>query len=160
MRPWLVLLADLVSVLVFAAIGRASHGEDVGPVGLAGTTWPFGVGVLVGWALVRLTARTRRRPAGLPAGALVWVPTVGVGMLLRAASGAGVQTSFVVVATVVLGVFLLGWRGAVALGGRSRRREGAELDAGPRHRARPHDPTDPPGCGADVVRDAGAEGRP
>lgn len=121
MRPWLVFLADLVSVLVFAAIGRASHGEDLGPVGLARTTWPFAVGALVGWAVVLLAHRARRRADRLPAGVLVWLPTVAVGMLLRAATGAGVQASFVVVATVVLGLFLLGWRGVAALVRRSRR---------------------------------------
>jgi UPF0716 family protein affecting phage T7 exclusion len=59
---------------------------------------------------------------------LVWLSTVLVGMLLRAASGAGVQTSFVVVATVVLGLFLLGWRGVATLVRRSRR--GTQAPAG------------------------------
>lgn len=117
-----VALVDLGCVLVFAAIGRASHGEDVGPVGLATTAWPFAAGWCVGWALLLLVPRARARPLGLGAGVLVWAPTVVVGMLLRGASGAGVQTSFVVVTTVVLGLFLLGWRGGVALGRRSRSR--------------------------------------
>ena len=121
MKPLLVALADLVCVLVFAAVGRASHAEDVGPVGLASTAWPFAAGWAVGWALVLLVRAARTRPLGFGAGALVWVPTVVVGMLLRAASGAGVQTSFVIVTVVVLGVFLLGWRGLVALVARSRR---------------------------------------
>jgi hypothetical protein len=111
---------DLVLVVVFAAIGRASHGEGVGPVGLATTAWPFAAGWLVGWVLVLLVRVARGRPYGLLAGVLVWLPTVVVGMLLRVASGAGVQTSFVVVATVVLGVFLLGWRGIAALVHRTR----------------------------------------
>jgi FtsH-binding integral membrane protein len=119
-KPGLVALIDLVCVLVFAAIGRASHGEDLGPVGLATTTWPFAAGWLVGWVLVLLVRRARARPLGFAAGVLVWVPTVVVGMVLRVVSGAGVQTSFVVVATVVLGVFLLGWRGATTLVSRSR----------------------------------------
>jgi hypothetical protein len=37
------------------------------------------------------------------------------GMLLRKATSAGVQTSFVVVATIVTAVLLLGWRGVAAL---------------------------------------------
>jgi hypothetical protein len=119
----LVALVDLVSVLVFAAIGRASHREDVGPAGLATTAWPFAAGWLVGWVLVLLVRLTRERPLGLAAGVLVWVPTVVLGMVLRTATGAGVQTSFVVVATVVLAVFLLGWRGVVTLARRSRRRD-------------------------------------
>jgi hypothetical protein len=121
-KPGLVALVDLASVLVFAAIGRASHGEDVGPAGLVTTAWPFAAGWLVGWVLVLLLRAGRARPLGLVAGVLVWLPTVVVGMVLRAATGAGVETSFVVVATVVLGVFLLGWRGVATLVRRSRGR--------------------------------------
>jgi hypothetical protein len=118
---WLVALVDLVWVLVFAAIGRANHGEAVGPTGLLTTAWPFAAGWLVGWVLVLAVPPARARPLGAVAGALVWVPTVVAGMLLRVATGAGVQTSFVIVATIVLGVFLLGWRGVAALVRRSRR---------------------------------------
>ena len=107
-------------MLVFAASGRASHAEGVGLVGLATTAWPFVVGWLVGWVLVLAVRTARARPLGLAAGVLVWVPTVVVGMLLRLASGAGVQTSFVVVTFVVLGLFLLGWRGVALLVRRSR----------------------------------------
>ena len=117
---WTVAAADLVCVLVFAAIGRASHGEEVGLGGVWTTAWPFAAGWLLGWALVLLVPGARARPLGVLAGVVVWVPTVVVGMLLRVASGAGVETSFVVVATVVLGVFLLGWRGVAALVRRRR----------------------------------------
>jgi hypothetical protein len=43
-------------------------------------------------------------------------------MLLRVASNQGVQLSFVIVASVVLGVFLLGWRAIALLVKRSRSR--------------------------------------
>ena len=36
-------------------------------------------------------------------------------MLLRAISGQGVQTAFVIVASIVLALFLVGWRVVVAL---------------------------------------------
>ena len=49
-------------------------------------------------------------------------------MLLRAVSGAGVQTSFVVVTIVVLGLFLLGWRGVARLVLRSRRKTRARVE--------------------------------
>lgn len=127
MKPSLVALVDLLCVLVFAAIGRASHGEDVSPAGLLTTAWPFLAGGVVGWVLVLAVRSTRDRPVGLGAGALVWVPTVVLGMLLRTLTGAGVQTSFVIVATVVLAVFLLGWRGVASLVVRSRRRTGARV---------------------------------
>jgi hypothetical protein len=127
-KPGLVALVDLVCVLVFAAIGRASHGEDLGPSGLATTTWPFAAGWLVGWVLVLAVRLARARPLGVPTGTLVWLPTVVVGMLLRAVSGAGVETSFVVVATLVLGLFLLGWRGLARLVLRPRRRTRARVE--------------------------------
>ena len=98
----------------------ASHDEGVGLAGVARTAGPFLVGWLVGWVLVVLVPATRSRPCGLLAGVLVWVPAVVVGMLVRHAVGDGVQTSFVVVTTIVLAVFLLGWRGAWTLVRRSR----------------------------------------
>jgi FtsH-binding integral membrane protein len=128
-KPGLVAIVDLVWVLVFAGIGRASHGESVGPAGIVTTAWPFVVGGLVGWVLVLVVRAARTRPLGLAAGVLVWLPTVVVGMLLRAVTGAGVQTSFVVVATVVLGLFLLGWRAVTTLVRRSRvARHGARAE--------------------------------
>ena len=62
----------------------------------------------------------RRAPLGVRDGIPVWVCAVAVGMLLRVATGAGTAFSFVVVATVVLGVFLLGWRALAALVRRRR----------------------------------------
>ncbi len=41
MRPWMKTGLDLVLVLVFAIIGRASHGEALTPVGILVTGWPF-----------------------------------------------------------------------------------------------------------------------
>ena len=103
------LALDLVCVLVFAAVGRASHAEGVTLAGLAVTAWPFLAGALVGTA----AAARRRRPGSLGSGLLVWLGTVLLGLLLRALTGAGVAASFVVVTAVVLAAFLLGWRGLV-----------------------------------------------
>ena len=108
---------DLLAVIVFVLIGRASHGEGV--LGLLVTLWPFAAGLVIGW----LGARAWRKPlALLPTGVIVWAVTVVVGMILRAVSGQGVQVSVVIVTAVVLAVFLLGWRLVVRLVGRSRRR--------------------------------------
>lgn len=103
---------DVGLVTVFAVIGRRSHAEAADAVGLFRTLWPFLAGLALGWAL----ARAWRAPLAVRRALVVWPVTVAVGMLLRVASGQGVQVSFVVVATVVLGVFLLGWRaiGAIA----------------------------------------------
>ena len=108
-------LVDLVLVLLFAGIGRVSHGEDLTIAGMARTAGPFLVGWLVGWVLVVLVPSTRARPQSLLAGAAVWVAVVVVGMVVRHGVGDGVQTSFVVVTTIVVAVFMLGWRTVAAL---------------------------------------------
>ena len=119
-------LTDLVLVLVFAGIGRVSHEEGLTAAGLARTAGPFVVGWLVGWVLVVLVPTTRLKPRGLAAGVLVWVAVVVVGMLVRGGLvGDGVQTSFVVVTTIVVAVFLLGWRALAALVTRRRTRAAA-----------------------------------
>ena len=117
-RAWPVFLAvDLVLVIVFAAIGRSAHGEDV--LGMLTTAWPFLAGTLIGW----LMARGARRPAAVvPTGVVVWLSTELVGMLLRVLTGHGTAWSFVLVSLVVLGVFLVGYRLIVAGVARVRRR--------------------------------------
>lgn len=115
-RVWGALVVDLVCVLVFTAIGRASHAEGITLPGLAQTAWPFLVGCLVGSGVAAL----RSRPRPLRSGLLVWVGTVLLGLVLRAAAGGGVVLSFVVVTAVVLAVFLLGWRAVLLLVGRNR----------------------------------------
>jgi hypothetical protein len=100
-------VVDLVLVLVFVVIGRSSHGEQLNPGGFFWTFWPFLVGLAAGWAI----ARAWLRPLAIArTGIVLWVVTVAVGMLLRVVSGQGVQFAFVVVATIVLGAFLVGWR--------------------------------------------------
>lgn len=113
------LAVDLAAVLLFVLVGRRSHDEGEALLGLLTTLWPFALGALAGHGLLLAL----RRRAGAPtSGFVVWPATVVVGMLLRVASDQGVQTSFVVVATVVLGVLLLGWRSAAHVV-RGRRRD-------------------------------------
>lgn len=120
-RLALVLLADVVLVVVFAAIGRATHDGDVlGPLGsgLATTAWPFLVALVLGW----LIARAWRAPlAPVRTGLIVWAVTVVVGMVLRAVSGQGVAVAFVIVASITLALFLVGWRVVARLASRRRR---------------------------------------
>jgi hypothetical protein len=117
-RPaWLAV--DVIGVLVFCAVGRRSHDEGLNITGVAVTAWPFLTGTVVGW----LVSRAWRRPTAVaPTGVVVWLCTVVVGMLLRKATSAGVAASFVVVATTVTALLLLGWR--VAAGLALRRRSG------------------------------------
>jgi Protein of unknown function (DUF3054) len=111
-RALIALLADIVSVIVFCTIGRRSHAEGLTVAGIAQTAWPFLAGAGVGWLLI---GGWRRPFTVIPTGVAVWVCTVVVGMLLRKATSAGVSTSFVVVASLVTAVLLLGWRAGAAL---------------------------------------------
>lgn len=116
----LALLLDVVLVVVFAAIGRATHDGDVlgpGGAGLATTAWPFLAGLLLGWIV---SLGWRRPAAPLRTGLPVWAVTLVAGMLLRALSGQGVAVAFVIVAGITLSLFLVGWRAIAALVARVR----------------------------------------
>lgn len=118
MRFLPAVIVDAVFVLVFAAIGRASHDEN--PLGFLITAWPFLVALVVGHALAALVPARPRRPWSLGWGLIVWVVTVAGGMLLRLATGDTAETPFIVVATLVLAAMLLGWRLVALLARRYR----------------------------------------
>lgn len=131
MRIAYVLLTDLVLVLLFAGIGRQSHDHGISPLGILQTAAPFLAAVLVGWAFAYLISAVRtHQPDGrhvfnpltpFPNGTLIWVITVGVGMTARGMLTTDrVTVSFVVVATIFLGLFLVGWRTIAALLARRR----------------------------------------
>ena len=104
---WLAVLLDVCCVLVFVAIGRASHTEGETVAGILSTGWPFLCGLAAGWVLSRAWRRPfALRRVGLP----VWLCAVALGMVLRVVSGQGIAAAFVVVALAFLGLFLLGWR--------------------------------------------------
>ncbi|WP_223691297.1 DUF3054 domain-containing protein [Leifsonia poae] len=111
MKSWrtaaVAFVIDVVLVLVFVLVGRRSHSEATSVSGIVTTLWPFLLGLLLGWLV---TAAWRRPLVILWPGIPVWLMTVAVGMLLRVSVGQGVEPSFIVVAAIVLGVFLLGWR--------------------------------------------------
>lgn len=115
----LSVVGDLVAVIVFVIIGRASHGEGI--LGLLNTLWPFAAGLIIGHVLALVLGQRETR-SNRWVGVIVWVSTVVVGMVLRAVSGQGVQLSFVIVTVLVLGAFLLGWRFVLWLVARRRSR--------------------------------------
>ena len=110
---WLAI--DLLLVGVFAVVGRLSHYGTLSAGGWWTTAWPFLAGTVLAWAAVLLA---RRDPTAVGPGVVVWLGALVVGMLLRQASGQGTATSFVVVATLVLGALLVLPR----VGARVRRR--------------------------------------
>lgn len=104
--PPLALAADVVAVLVFAGVGRSSHAETFDVAGLATTAAPFLIGLAAAW----ITPYVRSDPASLGSGVAVLAGTVVVGLALRALVLGRLPLSFVLVATLALGVLLVGWR--------------------------------------------------
>jgi hypothetical protein len=99
--------ADVACIVVFVALGRDSHGEALDLAGIAGVAAPFLLGLAAGW----LVARAWRDPRAPRTGVRIWPVTVAVGMLLRHFLWSrGTAAAFVVVATIFLFVFLVGWR--------------------------------------------------
>lgn len=153
MRYVPALILDALFVLVFAVIGRASHEED--PGGFLITAWPFIVALLLGHLIAALLPARPRRPWSLGWGAVVWVVTVIGGMLLRIVSGETAQVAFIIVATLVLGVFLVGWRAVAALLRRRAARSRDDRDAA--ERAADADADAGAGAGAGAGADADAD---
>ena len=121
MRTSIRIALDLVLVVVFAIIGRASHGEALTLGGVLVTGWPFLVGCLLGSVIAGVLLRLPWLYEGL----LVWLTTVVLGMFLRGITGGGMAAGFLIVATLVLAVLLIGWRMLAAL---ARRRAAPTLD--------------------------------
>lgn len=129
---WLAAAIDVVAVFVFVATGRSSHAEALSVAGLAQTAWPFLGGTLVGWLIAGLLTRGAWHSplAVVRTGLVVWVSTVVIGMLLRVVSGQGTALAFIIVAIVVLGMLLVGWRALAILIRHLRGRRPAQQAAG------------------------------
>jgi hypothetical protein len=110
------LLADLLCVLVFASAGKTSHEAGESDWVVLAIVWPFAVAVVVTHVGLLRAGRPTRRV--WPEGVLVLSVTYVLGMLLRALSGRGTATGFLVVAAVFLALTMLGWRGLTQLGAR------------------------------------------
>lgn len=99
---------DALVVAVFTLIGRRTHDEPLDPAGWWDTAWPFLAGLAIGWAVVAASSQTW--PTRWWHGLTVWIATVFGGMALRDMVGQGTALPFVIVATIFLGVTLVGWR--------------------------------------------------
>lgn len=118
----LAVVLDVVSVVAFAAGGRASHSADSPLTAVLGIVWPFLVGLAVAWVVLRAWRRPFAPwPVGVGSWALTWV----VGMALRAATGEGLAVPFLVVSALFLAATLVGWRLVAALVVHLRRRSTA-----------------------------------
>jgi hypothetical protein len=98
---------DTFSIVLFVAIGRREHEREATLSGLIQTAAPF----LISLALAWLVLRAWRNPIDWRTGAGIWAIVIVAGMLLRnLVFGDGTATSFVIVATAFVGLFIVGWR--------------------------------------------------
>jgi len=104
-RGWIVV--DIFVVLLFVGIGRSHHHHGNSLSGVVSTTWPFAVGLAIGWLIVLVR---HQNGVSLGAGIQVWLATVALGMILRVIAGQGTAIAFIVVALAFLGALMLGLR--------------------------------------------------
>jgi uncharacterized membrane protein (UPF0136 family) len=104
-RRWLVI--DILIVVLFVGIGRSNHHHGESIAGIVSTTWPFAVGLAIGWLIVLFR---HQDGISLGAGLEILLATVAAGMVLRVIAGQGTAFAFVVVALVFLGALMLGLR--------------------------------------------------
>lgn len=101
------ILLDLVLVVAFAVIGRASHGESLDYEGIQRTALPFVAGLLIAWI-----GFMHKRHSGftLLNGVFVWAATVALGVSFRLLLGGTAELAFVIVTALFLAATLIGWR--------------------------------------------------
>ena len=120
-KTWIAYFAvDVVLVLIFALSGRGSHQHSLTVLGVLQTGAPF---LLAMTALMVLSRPWITHSRIWPTGVLVWLGTVALGLALRVLFGATAAVPFIIVATIVLGVFLLGRRVVTSLVARRRVRQ-------------------------------------
>ena len=105
--------ADYVAIAAFALLARAAHRSDDMPFTFTGwlsTLWPFALGVTLGWLITRENK-----------GGVIWIITVVTGLVIWGLRNGKVpHWSFIIVATTVSALLMLGWRGiAKAVGKRN-----------------------------------------
>lgn len=107
-RKWPLWMAvDVVLIVLFALLGRREHEHALSIGGILMTALPFLVAyVVVTWLSKPWTTINKLFPVGV----LVWVVTVAAGLALRVAMDSTAALPFIIVATLVLGAFLMGRR--------------------------------------------------
>jgi hypothetical protein len=94
-------------VVLFVAIGRRNHDEGTAIDGIAIVAAPFLIALVGAW----LSSRAWRTPGSMRTSVIVWLVTVFGGLELRYfVFDRGTARPFVIVATLVLGAFIVGGR--------------------------------------------------
>jgi len=113
-------VGDLIVFLLFSATGRSNHAEAVSLSSVVMTAAPF----IIAWFVIspflgafgrQGSAVTTRPVPLLQRTAIAWIVAWAVALLLRRFVFEGdIPPAFIIVALLVNGVLLLGWRGAVS----------------------------------------------
>ena len=105
-------LIDILAIFFFAVLARLAHNtpeDSFTFINILDTWWPFAFGVLLGTALIK----NEPNPRAVSSGAIVWLGTVVVGLAVWATRNSAVpHWSFILVASVMSALLLLGWRAA------------------------------------------------
>lgn len=108
---------DLIAITVFAVLARIAHQSEDMPLtflGILSTLWPFVIGVALGWIVVSAAGRSAVRVRS--GGWLVWLVTVIVGLAIWGIRNTSFpHWSFILVASLMSALLMLGWRGIHAL---------------------------------------------
>ena len=103
---------DAVCVLLLIVVGTRNHDTDDGVLAVLAVL-AVGLPFWIALAVVHAIPPVRRSAAETGTGAIVWMATVAIGMTLRnLVFDRGTAAAFIVVATVFLGITMLGWRSA------------------------------------------------
>ena len=106
-RTVVAAVVDIIAIVVFVAIGRRNHAEGESVDGILTVAAPFLIALAVGW----IAARAWNRPMQVETAFIIWPITVALGMVVRnLVFDRGTALPFIIVATLVTGVFLVGWR--------------------------------------------------
>jgi hypothetical protein len=96
-------IVDVIAVVVFVVIGRRNHDEGTTFLNILGVTAPFLIALGASW----FALRTWREPFNRASFVATWVITVVAGLFLRnIVFDRGIATSFIIVATITLGVLI------------------------------------------------------
>ena len=94
-------------MLLFVTVGRRNHNESAGISGVVEVALPFLIALGCSWVV----SRAWQKPDATKNGVVIWLITVMLGLLFRnLIFDRGTATPFIIVATVVLGVLLVGRR--------------------------------------------------
>ena len=96
-------IVDVVAVVVFVVVGRRNHDEGTTFLNILGVAAPFLIALCASW----FALRTWREPFNRASFVATWVITVVAGLFLRnIVFDRGIATSFIIVATITLGVLI------------------------------------------------------